>query len=458
MICVVLILLMGSQETGAATIWSGNGVYKSALIGQYWGVDQGSVAKVAIPGDIYSINDITTYSAYMTNSAELIGNTMGESFRWYNKSRLAYVKLFKVTPGQNVSFLFSDSYYVYCAQFDSNYLLVDDGKWLSTGEKYATKNTASWIMVVFRKNNGDLANGSGTDQEISTSNLASLAQKYIIFSPFTYTFFLNGGTYLTYKEEFTMERLGVEAITLPTPMKNGYQFAGWKTDNGNLYTGTLPRVYESTLFHDTSLSATWTEKKATSVTLDKTHLIMEQYAGEQYQLKATILPSDTLNKTITWSTSNSAVATVDGTGKVTGIGTGEAIITATSANGIKASCTVYVMGFQISVPAFCSLKNAYEIKIAVYHNGVSGMTDRKRVILDTEDTISLTRVGDGNTSYPVLAESSGTANGSYQALSGTSYLADTMESTSVFYRLSPKNDIKKAGDYEGSVTFTVNIR
>jgi len=60
-------------------------------------------------------------------------------------------------------------------------------------------------------------------------------------------------------------------------------------------------------------------------------------------LTATVVPSDATNKNVTWASSNTAIATVDQNGIVTGIRLGAAIITATTADGgFTASCTVNV--------------------------------------------------------------------------------------------------------------------
>ena len=47
---------------------------------------------------------------------------------------------------------------------------------------------------------------------------------------------------------------------------------------------------------------------------------------------ATVTPEDATDKTVTWSTSNGAVAAVNG-GKITAAGGGSATVTATAANG-----------------------------------------------------------------------------------------------------------------------------
>ena len=60
-------------------------------------------------------------------------------------------------------------------------------------------------------------------------------------------------------------------------------------------------------------------------------------------LKAIISPSNAANKSITWVSSNPAVATVTNAGVVQGVKAGSAVITATATDGgFKAVCTVYV--------------------------------------------------------------------------------------------------------------------
>ncbi len=81
------------------------------------------------------------------------------------------------------------------------------------------------------------------------------------------------------------------------------------------------------------------------VTLDKSDLALKK--GETAALTATVSPSNTTqDKNIVWSSSNTAIATVDSTGKVTAVEGGKAAVTAKSSNGKTAVCSVTV-----SVPA-----------------------------------------------------------------------------------------------------------
>ena len=81
---------------------------------------------------------------------------------------------------------------------------------------------------------------------------------------------------------------------------------------------------------------------AESITLDKTEISLE--ATETATLIATVLPKATFNKGVEWSSSDETVAVVDENGVVTAVAVGEAIITATTADGsnLSASCKIIV--------------------------------------------------------------------------------------------------------------------
>lgn len=64
--------------------------------------------------------------------------------------------------------------------------------------------------------------------------------------------------------------------------------------------------------------------------------------GTSFTITATVKPDDALNRTVIWSSSDPSIATVDENGTVTAIAEGEAIITAESADGVKAECKVTV--------------------------------------------------------------------------------------------------------------------
>ena len=83
-----------------------------------------------------------------------------------------------------------------------------------------------------------------------------------------------------------------------------------------------------------------------SITLDKTSLTMK--VGETATLKATVKPDDATDKTVTWSSADKSIATVDKTGKVTAVKEGETVITA-KAGDKTATCKVTVNNYVFSI-------------------------------------------------------------------------------------------------------------
>jgi uncharacterized protein YjdB len=79
----------------------------------------------------------------------------------------------------------------------------------------------------------------------------------------------------------------------------------------------------------------------TGVTLNKSTLAL--VAGSSATLAATITPEDATNKSVTWSSSDTSIATVSD-GKVTAVKAGTATITVTTTDGSKtATCAVTVV-------------------------------------------------------------------------------------------------------------------
>ena len=82
---------------------------------------------------------------------------------------------------------------------------------------------------------------------------------------------------------------------------------------------------------------------STSIALNKTSVTLK--ATKTFSLIATVFPETATNKSVTWTSSNDAVATVDEYGVITANALGEAIITATTIDGsnLSATCKVTVM-------------------------------------------------------------------------------------------------------------------
>ena len=82
------------------------------------------------------------------------------------------------------------------------------------------------------------------------------------------------------------------------------------------------------------------EKKVAAIELSESEKTV--FVGDTFTITATVKPDNAWNRTVTWSSSDPSIATVDENGTVTAIAKGEAIITAESADGVKAECKVTV--------------------------------------------------------------------------------------------------------------------
>ena len=99
-----------------------------------------------------------------------------------------------------------------------------------------------------------------------------------------------------------------------------------------------------------------------SVSLDKTSLSLN--VGENSTLLATVLPANADNKAVTWSSSNTAIATVDASGKVTAVAAGSAVITVTTTDGGKtATCTVTVTNPAVPVQSVSLNKTELSLNV-----------------------------------------------------------------------------------------------
>ena len=100
----------------------------------------------------------------------------------------------------------------------------------------------------------------------------------------------------------------------------------------------------------------------TSITLDTTSKTL--YPADQLQLIATVGPENATNSSVTWSSNNEAVATVDEEGLVTAVAVGGAIISATANDGtsIYGTCEITVVA-KPADPEWAKVTDASSITI-----------------------------------------------------------------------------------------------
>ena len=131
-------------------------------------------------------------------------------------------------------------------------------------------------------------------------------------------------------------------ITLSKKNEGNYSSSGMK---GNAFLEELNNYAVEKLGH-----TVWTPE----ITLNKSNFSLE--TGQEEVLIATVHPDNATDKTVTWSSSNPNVATVDSNGKVTAKAKGSATITckANDGSGVQATCeiTARIEGIEINETNF----------------------------------------------------------------------------------------------------------
>ena len=136
---------------------------------------------------------------------------------------------------------------------------------------------------------------------------------------------------------------------------NAYSVVNWTSSNTTVATidqsglvtakklGTATITATATDGSGVSASCVVTVTGAESVILNKEEVSM--YIGDTETLTATVYPDGLINKTLSWSSSKTSVATVDQNGLVIAMAPGTATITATATDGsgVSASCVVNVV-------------------------------------------------------------------------------------------------------------------
>lgn len=112
----------------------------------------------------------------------------------------------------------------------------------------------------------------------------------------------------------------------------------------------------------------------TKVSVSKTSAILNKGASLQLTGKVTA-PLNATNKSLSWTTSNSKVATVTSAGKVTAIGSGSATITAAAkdGSGVKATCKISVLG-SISSGSVSNTTSSNKVPVTSVKLNKSSMT------------------------------------------------------------------------------------
>lgn len=226
------------------------------------------------------------------------GTTISGKFEWADPSAIL-----KPGDGQEKDVIFTS--------YDSNY---EDA---TTKAKVTVKSSDALIITFTQPENGSLkvytANGEGEKTEITSGTAVAKATK----------------------------------LTVEAEPDAGYELAGIQVGEKNHTTSPVEIEVDKSLaiiaeFKQVS-TPPGTNVPVTGVSLDITSKTLA--VGESFALQAKVAPSNATMRTVSWSSSDETVATVDADGVVTALKIGTCRITVATDDGNKtASCVVSVSG------------------------------------------------------------------------------------------------------------------
>lgn len=146
----------------------------------------------------------------------------------------------------------------------------------------------------------------------------------------------------------------------------------------------------------------------TSVSLNKSSITLNQGATET--LSASVSPTNATNRSVTWSSSNTSVATVSSTGQVAAVNPGTAVITVRTNDSNKtATCTVTVTAPATPVASVSLNKNSISLNVGATETLSATVSPANATNRSVTWSSSNTSVATVNTNGRVTAVAPGTA-------------------------------------------------
>ena len=232
-----------------------------------------------------------------------------------------------------------------------------DNKWNQTDDITLSALNNKFSITGWHIDNNDEKNSSYT----VTSTHPTTGQKgkfrmwansastnwYVHWIPYyVLSYDANGGSGTTAATERNSESstLTVSVASNGFTAPAGYEFAGWATSDERADARTVDYAAGAsyTLTSNATLYAVWRPILVTAISVDPSSKTLD--VGGTVTLSATATPATALDKTVTWSSSNTSVATVTDAGFVTAVAPGSATITATAHDGslVTGTCSITV--------------------------------------------------------------------------------------------------------------------
>jgi len=274
---------------------------------------------------------------------------------------------------------------------------ISDGVWSDSCYSIGSVTKGEWSVYTLQ---GTSQDGEG---EILTETQMRLQNMYVGFD-FENVWEIDPNSSYPYPQLKNNRQQRIEGLEVVTPPTKTIYGQGDKVDltGGTVkiiyednYTTTVVMTedmlekYDTTQIGNQNITVKYGNKQASfpitvsgisveSVKISGNSNTMQK--GTSMQLKAVIEPANATEATVTWSSSNTQVATIDATGKVTALQTGDTTITATASNGINGQ-------YSIKVTAPCVSLTLNNDNLTIYKGETATLTATLSP-LDTTDTVS----------------------------------------------------------------------
>ena len=147
--------------------------------------------------------------------------------------------------------------------------------------------------------------------------------------------------------------------------------------------------------------------KVNEIVLNPTHMALN--VGGSGQIVATLKPDNATDKEIIWTTSDSSIATVDSTGKVTGIKEGTVTITAKTKDGkVVSTCTVEVKTEVIPVESITLSMEYPDVNVGTFEQVIATINPSNATVRELAWTSSDTSIATVDSTGKVTGVTAGT--------------------------------------------------
>lgn len=287
--------------------------------------------------DVGALGFLADYSEKVINS--LIADALAEELQ----SRGATVLLLNTSGGMDLATRVSKA-----EQFNADIFVSIHN---NTASNTSAQGTEVYYFYPFSKS---LAAGtsSGVSSQLGTNNRGARQSYYTVSLSSQFSSALVECGFMSNKDEYEklvsgkyQSRIAVGiADGISSAIKNSYTGidGGGSQSGGSVVTDGESSQEESSSSQDPSSESSAGNTAATGITMNRDTLTLK--VGRTGTVKGSVQPDTASNRNVTYTSSDASIVEVDGSGKVTALKSGEATITATTADGgFKATCKVTVL-------------------------------------------------------------------------------------------------------------------